>query len=332
MDISEQLKTLDLTKSEIVVYLQLLEFGISTPPQIAKITGIARTNCYNILKALKEKVLLRNKRMESEKPILRAIHKRFWTLLIKKASDGTSSPDLRALHVTQKNKPKIRFLKDGGCKGNLANEATRSTEILAIGSTKRLVDLDANFFAQFERTLKERGIILHDILTLSSREVAERTTKPVLMGLYDYVYLPSGAEDMLTDILVWDDSVALMALEAPIFGTVVTSPHIAQSFRVIGKRSFTHCANSRNIVPISTGFESIRPLKTIVAPCGYVLCFCAQARKNLFANTKTRTRMDTHELWKTALGELELRLSPKPISQRGSRTRSFQTSRTTKLQ
>ena len=236
MDISEQLKTLDLTKSEIVVYLRLLEFGISTPPQIAKITGIARTNCYNILKALKEKGLIEEQEDGKRKAyftrdpqaLLDALDK-------KKRAMELLLPDLRALHVTQKNKPKIRFFEGWEAVKEIYNEATRSTEILAIGSTKRLVDLDANFFAQFERTLKERGIILHDILTLSSREVAERTTKPVLKGLYDYVYFPSGAEDMPTDILVWDDSVALMALEAPIFGTVVTSPHIAQSFRVIGK-------------------------------------------------------------------------------------------------
>ena len=49
MDIADDLQQLDLTKSEVAVYLSLLESGLSIPPQIATATGIARTNCYNIL-------------------------------------------------------------------------------------------------------------------------------------------------------------------------------------------------------------------------------------------------------------------------------------------
>ena len=137
--------------------------------------------------------------------------------------------------MTQKNKPKIRFYDGWESVKEIYRLAAQSKEILAIGSTKRLVDLDATFFAEFEQTLKEREVVLHDILTPGSRAVAEGTTKETLKGLYDFVYFPANVEDALTDILVWDDHVALMALEAPIFGTIITSPLIAQSFRVIGK-------------------------------------------------------------------------------------------------
>ncbi len=236
MDIADDLKQLDLTKSEIAIYLSLLESGLSTPPQIAKSTEIARTNCYNILNSLVGKGLVEEHIEGSRKSYLaRDPQALMATIERKREVLGRILPDLRALHITQKNKPKIRFYDGWESVKEIYQQAAQSKEAWAIGSTKRLVDLDAKFFAEFEQTLKDREAVLHDILTPSSRGVAEGTTRPILKGLYDYAYFPSNIEDTLTDILVWDDNVALMALEAPIFGTIITNLLIAQSFRVIGK-------------------------------------------------------------------------------------------------
>ena len=236
MDIQDDLKQLDLTKSEIAVYLSLLESGLSAPPQVAKSTGIARTNCYNVLNALIGKGLVEEHIEGTRKSYLaRDPQALMNTIERRKEVLRRILPDLRALHVTQKNKPKIRFYDGWESVKEIYRQAAQSKEIWAIGSTKRLVDLDGKFFGEFEQTLKDREVVLHDILTPGSREVAEGTTRPTLKGLYDYAYFSSNIEDTLTDILVWDDSVALMALEAPIFGTIITNPLIAQSFRVIGK-------------------------------------------------------------------------------------------------
>ncbi len=59
MHISKELKKIGLTRSEIDIYIYLLGQGLSSPPAIAKATGIARTNCYNVLQRLKEKALIR---------------------------------------------------------------------------------------------------------------------------------------------------------------------------------------------------------------------------------------------------------------------------------
>jgi len=58
MKLEEGLKNIGLKGSEIKVYLYLLENGVSTPPQIAKGTRIARTNTYHILRGLSEKGLI----------------------------------------------------------------------------------------------------------------------------------------------------------------------------------------------------------------------------------------------------------------------------------
>lgn len=236
MKLQDELRQLDLTKTETTIYLYLLESGLSSPPEIAKATGIARTNTYNVLGSLIEKGLVEEHEEGKRKTYLARDPQALMNTLERKREVLTRLlPDLRSLHSTQKNKPKIKFYDGWENVKEIYRQATESKEILAIGSTKRLVDLDAKFFADFEEMIKDREIRLLDILTFSSREVAEGTTSVVLGGLYDHVYFPKEIGDTMTDILVWDDHIALMALEAPIFGTVITNSLIAQSFRVIGK-------------------------------------------------------------------------------------------------
>ena len=67
MKIQHILKSIGLKRNEINIYLYLLESGVSTHPQIAQGTHIARTHCYNILRSLQNKHLVssqkRGKRM-----------------------------------------------------------------------------------------------------------------------------------------------------------------------------------------------------------------------------------------------------------------------------
>ena len=110
MEITEQLRKAGLSKSESRVYLYVLENGLSSPPQIAKGTGIARTNTYHILKSLKEKEVIEVQTKGARQvfvatdpsAIVRNIEER-------KVAMESVLPDLRALYTTQKNKPKVRF-------------------------------------------------------------------------------------------------------------------------------------------------------------------------------------------------------------------------------
>jgi hypothetical protein len=45
--------------------------------------------------------------------------------------------------------------------------------------------------------------------------------------------LPERYKDLPTDILVWDDNVALITLEEPYFGTVLHNAPLAQTMRMI---------------------------------------------------------------------------------------------------
>lgn len=234
MDIYSELKAIGLHKSEISVYLYLLENGLSTPPTIAKDTGIARTNCYNILQTLKEKDLIeehekgRRKAYIASDPgaILRSLER-------KKDAITRVLPDLRSLYTIQKNKPKIKFF-DGLAQVEQIYLATLSAEeIYGIGSTKQLSGLTPKFYSEYLQKIKDHNIVFHDILSSVSSRQGAPEMKETLKGLYEARFLPERHGDFPTDMLIWADNVALITLEEPIFGTILTNPLLAKTFRNI---------------------------------------------------------------------------------------------------
>jgi len=236
MNIQNQLKKMGLTRSETTIYLYLLEQGLSSPPEIASGTKIARTNCYNILKSLKQKRLISEQSKHKRKVYLaNDPHALLRNLEIEKETMKQLLPDLRALYTIQKNKPTIKFYDGWDQVKEIYWQATHSKEIFAIGSTKHLDEIDANFFTKFIKKLKNNNVVLHDILSYSSKEKTLPDTSNILKGLYDAKLIPQQYKDFRTDILIWDDNIALITLEEPIFSTVLTSPLLAETFKTVFK-------------------------------------------------------------------------------------------------
>lgn len=234
MTIEQQLKELSLTKSEIKIYLYLLQEGISSPPKIAKGTGIARTNCYNVLNSLKEQGLIQEQEQGKRKVYLARDPESLLRAVQKKQEIITQLlPDLRALHTTQKNKPKIQFYDGFEEVKEIYFRATNTEKLLAIGSTKTLTDKDPKFFDEFQKKLKENGVFLQDLITDASRKVGATETREILKGMYDFQTLPEKYTDFPTDILVWDDNIALITLADPVFGTVITNSLLAKTFQYL---------------------------------------------------------------------------------------------------
>lgn len=236
MNITDDLRQFGLHKSEIRIYLYVLENGLSTPPVIAKGTGIARTNCYNILHELKEKGLL----VEQEKQKRRAYLAADPDALLRSLEEkrelvNRMLPDLRGLYTVQKNKPKIKFYEGFEQVKNVYVQTLSVTDkkIFGLGSTKELSNLDPHFFQKYMEAMKDQSIILQDILSHDSGEQAAPSTKKIMGALYDVKLLPLKYQELPTDILLWDDTIALITLREPIFATVLASPLLAKTFRII---------------------------------------------------------------------------------------------------
>jgi len=234
MDLDQELKNIGLNGSEINVYLYLLEQGLSSPAQIAKGVKSIRTNTYNVLQSLRDKGLIERE----------ARGKRFFyvandptSLLVglerRKQAVEKLLPDLRALYKKERNKPTtkyyygIREIKD------IFSQIENADEILFIISTEKLFAADPHFFKKFRQEVVAQGIFVRDILTRGAGATVAKETKEVMRGYYDYRFLPKKHRDLPTGIRIWNDTVALVTLEEPMFGMVLKDAFMSQTFRVI---------------------------------------------------------------------------------------------------
>ncbi|NQT50226.1 hypothetical protein HQ571_06040 [Candidatus Kuenenbacteria bacterium] len=234
MDFHNELKQIGLTKSEIVVYLYLLEGGISSPPQVSKGTKIARTNCYNILQSLKDKGLIQEQKKAKRNAYLAKDPTSLLSSLEKKKQSLQQViPDLQALYTVQKNKPKITFYDGWDEVKEIYLKTLEAKEVYAIGSTKTLLELDEKFFNLYFQKLKQKNIVLHDIVSFGSENTALDESKKILKGFYDAKVLPVHKNEITTDILLWENNIAIISLQEPVFGTVLYNENVYSTFKII---------------------------------------------------------------------------------------------------
>lgn len=234
IDIQKKLREFGLKKSEIKVYLYLLEQGVSTPPQIARATGIARTNTYNILQSLKDKRLVEEQAKGKRKAYFASDPQ---VLVIseqhKQQALEQLLPTLRGLHATQKNKPKIIYFDGWDELKNIFLMTLEAKEVRGFASTNKLFANSPGFFEKYNAELVKKQIQFYDIVTHESGSHAVRVAKQRMGRLYEVKVLPAQYEDLPTDILIWNDNIALMTTEEPIFATVLTDKNLARTFKIM---------------------------------------------------------------------------------------------------
>ncbi len=227
------LKLAGFKQNESEIYLYLLQNGISTPPQIAKGTSIARTNCYRILNDLREKSVI-DEQTRGKRTVYVARPPEFLKLNLENKLENLTRilPDLAATYVIQKNKPTFRFYDGWREVQQIYNLTLSAKEIYATGSTDKLETLDQTFFASYITKIEKNKIIFHDLLPYSNQKSTD-TIKHIRPSLHAIAYIPEKYRENLTDLLIWDDNIALIALEEPIFGTVITNEPLAQTLRTL---------------------------------------------------------------------------------------------------
>ncbi len=233
-NIFKQLKEIGLKKNEAEIYLFLLQNGISTPPIIAKGTNIARTNCYNILNSLIEKDVV-DRIQKGKREAFVARDPETLKLNIQKRLENIDRilPDLRASYIIQKNKPNFSFFEGWEEVKQMYNKSLDSKEIYAVGSAERIVQIDQDFFENYIKKVKEKGIKFNDILSADSKNMSAPKIQAINEVMHSIKFLPEKYEEQLTDILIWEDNIALIVLDEPIFGTIIKSKPLADTFRLI---------------------------------------------------------------------------------------------------
>jgi len=248
MILEAELKTVGLKESEVKVYLYLLANGLASPPQIAKGTGIARSNCYVILNGLRVRGLI----TEQSKGKRKAYLANDPSALIHSMQQRTDAlqqllPDLRSLYVAQKNKPSIKFFDGAEQAKEIFYEMLEAKEVMGVASTKKLFAvMGTDFFGPYIKQMQERGIKLRDILTKESVDTSAKTAVSLLRHLYEYRMLPESTGDIPVDILSWDDKVAFLSVDAPVFGTLIKNKAIADMMKIMFELSWKQLGPARS--------------------------------------------------------------------------------------
>ena len=232
--LADAIHSIGLNRTETTIYLFLLEQGLSTPTQIAKGTGILRTNCYHVLQSLEAQGLIQREARGKRQAYLARDPEAFYQGIERKRETiARILPDLRGLYTVQKNKPKIQFYEGIEQIKEVYMRSLKAQEIYAIGSTHALSKQLQDVYKWYVRQVKERKIVFHDILTHASRDESGPFMQALLKGMYDMKYLPAKYGDIPTDLLIWDDCIAHITLEEPVFATVITSPLLARTMRTL---------------------------------------------------------------------------------------------------
>lgn len=234
MDFSKELAKLGLSKPEIIIYLYLLEQGLSTPPEIIRSTKILRANAYLVLKSLSEKGLIDTQPKGKRKLYYaKSPDTLMQTLENRKNTLADMLPDLRALYKSQKNKPSIKFLYGLEEIKDLFTSTWGKEKVQYILSTNVLFETYPEAFDKYRKELKRKNIFVQDILTQKSAVSISEKTKEAMGIYYDYRLFEQKYEDMPTSIRIWDENIALVSFDEPAFGTVIQNEALAATFRVI---------------------------------------------------------------------------------------------------
>jgi len=233
--INDHLRQLGLLENEIKVYFYLLEQGLSSPPQIARGTKMARPNLYGLLQSLKEKNLVIEQR-RGQRKIYSAADPSVLVQTLESRTEAMKQvlPDLRALFASQKNKPTIKFFEGTEQVKEIFYEMLEAKSVLGVSSTKKLYDAFGwDFFKKYITQMRERGIFLKDILTQDSINTSAQIPISVLKSMYDTRLLPKEYDSIPVDVLIWDDKVALISTEQPIFGTLIKNQAVATIMQIM---------------------------------------------------------------------------------------------------
>ncbi len=230
-----QLQELGLGKTQIQIYVYLLEHGTASPPQISQGTGIQRTHCYGLLRELKERGLVQEQHGKAKRVQYFANDPQVLFHGLERQRDLIESllPDLRGLYASPKSKPKIQFYTGPDEVKEVYTLSLDAKEVYGIGSTHQMQQRWPEFFLHYQIELKRRGIVYHDILTHASGKTATTSVKHTLKGLYEMKLLRPDEGDAPMDILIWSSHVGLISFDEPIFGTVITNTAVEKMFLLL---------------------------------------------------------------------------------------------------
>lgn len=235
MSLSLILQNLGLDNKEAKIYLALLELGSGTVQEVAKKSGVKRTNIYNFIGPLKEKNII-SEVIENEKIILIPENP---SILVKRAEKNfqeinTALPELMGIFNTPGGKPKVRYYEgvEGLRKGwdDLLETQTKGAKVYAFSDYEKMFDqFPADWLWYVPETRVKKGIFFYCVAKDGPHGKKIKTKDKKQMRetkLFKDLQLD-------TEINIYDNKVLLMSFRRPYTAIIIEDRAIAMSMKSI---------------------------------------------------------------------------------------------------
>jgi HTH-type transcriptional regulator, sugar sensing transcriptional regulator len=234
-----ELQKIGLSENESKIYLASLEIGRATADELAKQADIKRPTAYVQIESLIKKGLM-STYDEEKKTYFVPESPEYLQRIISEKMDAIQGqtkklheflPLLQDVFAHSGERPTVRFFSGKDGINTLREEVLKckSKELLTIFSTDALEKV----FSLEERVAysnkRSRKCIALKALYTREKGPYEKITNP----LSEMKFVESEKLPIETDILIFDDNVALIALEGKLFGALIKSPVIARSISAL---------------------------------------------------------------------------------------------------
>lgn len=234
MNLQEALETWGLDPKEIKVYLACLELGKAKVQDIAKKTGIERTNNYSLLEGLMKKGLVRE--IESAKKRMFIAESPDQLMLKLKEREKVIShvlPELKSLYNLAPNKPKIRFYEGEEGYRVICDETlnTSAKEVLYFANLSNLYNTmggskwDDEYYipTRLKKGIHLRMLALPDERMKEMKKKDKEEDRETKFLPLDFPFEGS--------MFIFENKIAIVSSSKELIGAVIESQYISQMMR-----------------------------------------------------------------------------------------------------
>jgi sugar-specific transcriptional regulator TrmB len=236
------LEAFGLSEKEAAVYAAALELGAATADQLANQSSIKRSTTYLQIEQLQEKGLMstfeQGKKTlftpESPENLERLLEKQKKDIELKQDILKKELPQLTQLFDSAGERPVVRFYQG---KEGIITMRENALHALGKGDTLKVLysyDLlfsifDTSEIVPFSEKREEKGIVLDLIYTRNEGKLSKET----LGKNSTRRYLDGSRFPIHSDLFIYKDTLAIMALKGTVFGVEITSRALVESHRSI---------------------------------------------------------------------------------------------------
>lgn len=235
-----QLKNLGLSDNEAKVYMAMLELGLATVLEISAKAGVNRPTTYVQIESLKRRGLVstqtKGKKQlfiaESPDQLEFVIEKERQAIEQKKEELKAILPELTSLFNLAGEKPQVRFFegKEGILKIQGEFLKSKTDFIYGISDFDSVMELFPNFSSVYSSKRAQKRIPSKLIYTSSKGSFLREADKELLR---ESKYVSKDKLSLGSDITIFGDKIAIMALKGKISGVIIEHKEMADSLRSV---------------------------------------------------------------------------------------------------